>query len=394
MSKLHQRILFSSLAWILLTGLLRGDNPDTLEEAKKRLQIEAQRVEREFADERAAAYRLVRSDLPRVLEATEKLHGVLALVRNDTALDAKRREVLIITLKADLDRVQQIATERRRVNLRREESVARLAVQDSRRTEDTQRGDPGRSVSDEARALIESRSRSVTEARLDRSRNLDRYARVARAVEEAAVPESQNMRFPKDWAELSKKRSSGTKLTALEKSIMKALASPIAAEFDKNTLEEVVAYLRKVTGVEIILDKRALEEVSVTYESPVTLKLRASTRTVLKRILSDLNLTYVIKDEAIQITSRERANQMTTTRTYYIGDLATVVDITLPPELTQLIMVENVNRIIANITQNVDSQSWKVNNPDAAGAIVFDPVTMTLVVKQTAEIHFMLSGSR
>lgn len=391
---LHTRLLCSGFVLAVIVGGSPGLDPDPLDEARKRLQIEAQRVEREFADERAAAYRLVRSDDPRTVEATEKLYTLLAVVRNDTSLDAKRREVLIVTLKADLDRVQQIAAERRRLSLRRAESVSRMIVQDGRKSEEPRREDSSRRLTEEAQSIIESRGRSVADARADRSRYNQGYSRVLRSVDESAVPETLSMKFPKNWVELSKKRSSGVKMTALEKAIMKALASPISAEFDKNTLEEVIGYLRKATGVEILVDKRALEEASVSYETPITLKLRASTRTVLKRMLSDLNLTYVIKDEAILITSRERASQMTTTRTYYIGDLATIVDISLPPEITQLIMAENVNRIITNIVQSVDPQSWKVNNPDAAGAVMFDPVTMTLVVKQTAEIHFMLSGIR
>jgi hypothetical protein len=83
---------------------------------------------------------------------------------------------------------------------------------------------------------------------------------------------------------------------------------------------------------------------------------------------------------------------MTTTRTYYIGDLAGVVDVRIPPALNQLLMIQTVNQIIDLIINSVDRQSWKVNNPDAPGTIVFNPITMSLVVKQTAEVHYMLAG--
>jgi general secretion pathway protein D len=208
------------------------------------------------------------------------------------------------------------------------------------------------------------------------------------------VPESRPYTFPKNWVELSKKRSPAAKMTAKEREIMKALSTTISVEFEKNSLEDVVGFLKRVTGVEILVDRRALEEASVSYETPVTLKTKLSMRTVLKRVLADLNLTYVIKDEAIQITSRERAKEMTTTRTYYIGDLAMVTDFTVPLGLTQVAMLENVNRIINMITQNTDQQSWKVNNPDAVGTIVFNPLLMSITVKQTAEVHFMLGGYR
>src|SRR6185369_14059486 len=63
---------------------------DLLDDVKDRLKLEAQRVEKEFADGRAVAYRLVRSDSPRLVEASEKLQTLLVMVRNDTALEAKR----------------------------------------------------------------------------------------------------------------------------------------------------------------------------------------------------------------------------------------------------------------------------------------------------------------
>ena len=44
------------------------------------------------------------------------------------------------------------------------------------------------------------------------------------------------------------------------------------------------------------------------------------------------------------------------------------------------------------LIMGIDPQSWKVNNPDAEGVMAFDPISMTLIVKQTAEVHFMMYG--
>jgi hypothetical protein len=380
---------------IVSVGSAWAFDRDPLNDVRDRMKIEAQRVEKEFADGRIAAYKLVRSDDPRLVEATEQLQTLLAMVRNDTSLDVKRREVLIVTVKADLERVRDIAAERRRFTTSRDSALLRGTTRTAiSKTDDARRTESTRRVTDEARSIYEARSRSVADSRLDRSRAGDRLNRVMRSVEESAIPESRDYRLPKNWAELSKKRSAEQKMTAKEKAIMKALGTVIAVDFEKNTFEDVINYLRKVTGIEIIVDKRALEEVSVSYESPVSMKGKFTTRTILKRILGDLNLAYVIKEEAVQITSRERANQMTTTRTYYIGDLASVVDLRFPPDLTAALMIENVNRLITLIQQHVDPQSWKVNNADAVGAIYFDPLTISLVVKQTAEVHFLMGGYR
>ena len=87
---------------------------DLLADTKGRMAIEAQRVEKEFTAGRLAAYKLVRNDNPQLVESTQKLQELLSLIRADTSLDDKRRQVLLVTLKADLDRVSDIAREKKR----------------------------------------------------------------------------------------------------------------------------------------------------------------------------------------------------------------------------------------------------------------------------------------
>jgi hypothetical protein len=371
---------------------LSAADKDPLPDAKARLALEAQRVEKEFKEGRALAYKLVRRDDPQPVESVEKLRELLEMVRADKALESRRRETLIVTLKWDIDNVQKIAGERRKA-ARPSESLPRVLRDDARRSSDTRRDD-SRSGSKDIKSIIESRGRSVADARGDRSRGADSHTRVMRSVDDSAVPESRAYVLPKDWAEKSRKRSAAQKLTEKEKAILKALDTPIQVDFDKHPFEDVLDYLRKATGLTITVDQRAMAEVGASYKSEITLKLRATTRTILKRMLGDLGMAYVIKDEIIQITSAERAKEMTTARTYYIGDLAAAVDIRLGVIGSKLLMIQSVNQLISTITQTVEPRSWQVNNPDAVGTITFDPVTMTLIIKQTAEIHYALRSSK
>jgi hypothetical protein len=372
----------------LAGGTVRAD--DLLKETKERLAVEAQRVEREFKQGRSAAYKLVRSPAPDLLGATEKLQTLLAMVRADEALPTSRREVLLVTLKYDLDKVREIAGENRRAaNL---DVGSRVARAESRggAASDERRPAEARGAAKDARSVIESRGRSVADSRGDRGKFSDRYTRTMRSVDDSAVPDSRAYSFPKNWAELSRKRSPAQKTTAKERAILKGLQSIVPADFEGAEFEEVLDYLRKALGVSITVDKRALEEVGVTYKTPIRLKLKASARTVLKRLLGDLNLAYVIKDETILITSQERAKQMTTTRHYYLGDLAAVTDLRYGLIGSKIAMLQFANQLVNTITQTIEPQSWKVNNPDAVGVITFNPLTMSLIVKQTAEIHFSL----
>ena len=115
-------------------------------------------------------------------------------------------------------------------------------------------------------------------------------------------------------------------------------------------------------------------------------------RTVLRKVLGDLGLAYIIKDGSIQVTTPLRAKETLTVRTYYLGDMALVTDFRLPAVLTQLQAVQNASQIIDAIQSSIDPQSWRANG--GTGTILFDPRTLSLVVKQSAEVHFMLGGGR
>jgi hypothetical protein len=369
----------------ILSGAGRADDKDLLQSVKDRMKVEAQRVEREFADERAAAYKLVRSDDPKLAQATEKLKAILDVVEKDQSLDAKRRQVLIVTLKWDLDKVKEIAAERR--PSRNEGPPPSVVRRETTRSYDDDR----RSATRDAKSVIESRRGSLDSTRSDREGKNDRFNRVMASVDRSAVPETSSVKFPKDWVEKSKRRGSKVKMTAKEQAIMTALNKTIDADFTGYTFSEVVDYLKKRTGIDIAADRRGLEDAGVTYDTKTNLKLKASTRTVIRRFLSDLGLAYFIKDEALQITSLERARQETSIRTYYIGDLALVTDVRLPYAYSQLQMIGIVNQIITQV-KTFEPQSWKDNNGEAPGTVTFDPLTMSLIVRQTSEFHFMMGG--
>ena len=367
---------------------------DLLADTKDRAAIEAQRVEKEFADSRLAAYKLVRNDNPQLVESTQKLQELLTLIRADTSLDEKRRQVLLVTLKADLDRVADIAREKKRfTTTERATEITRTVRDNVDRDDRTRRVEPNRRISDDVKSMYDSRRRALEDSKTARVVKIDRMNALNREIDKSATPEAGVIRFdPEIWAKITKRRSVAQKMTEKEREILKVLDSTLNAEYSANTFEEVIEHLRKVTKVDIVVDKRALEEAGASYESKITVKMKSSMRTILKRVLADLNLAYVVKDEAILITSRERASQMTTVRTYYLGDLAGVSNSRLPGFVNQAIAIQNINNLIQNIVSTVDPQSWKVNNPDAVGVIVFDPITNSLSVKQSAEMHYKLGG--
>jgi hypothetical protein len=91
------------------------------------------------------------------------------------------------------------------------------------------------------------------------------------------------------------------------------------------------------------------------------------------------------------VTTLARAREMMTVRTYYVGDLLGVASPMLPAVVNRFQMIQAIGSIINQI-QGIDSDSWEGRG--GSGTITFDPVRMALVVKQSAEIHYMLNGMR
>lgn len=204
-----------------------------------------------------------------------------------------------------------------------------------------------------------------------------------RDVDRAATPPRGDLEFGRDWQSRIAKRTSGPSLTAKEKAIFKALGSSITVTFKKERLEAVLDYLSDRTGLPIVLDKRAMDEAQVTYDTEVSVTLKNVTvRTVLKKVLADLGLTYVIKDEVIQVVTPLQAKDMLVVRNYPIADLVADPD----PRITAI----HVAMLIDLIQRTVDPQSWQVNG--GPGTIGFYAPTMSLVIKQSAEFHGALMG--
>lgn len=390
---------------------------DLLSEARDRIKVESQRVEADVREALLQAQRLPSA------KAVDVLKAALLKLDDDTALTESRRESLKRMLR---DRVRITEVEAKAGATRAEEKAVKTADNAGRRAEEEQRiaeqqklaqglkdvrklqeeGKPGeakRAAGDlsqrypKSPAAGSSARTTSTADQVDEARRImkERGARtvgVYRDVEVSATPPAGPIEFPKDWKEKSAKRLA-VKMTDEEKALVKALNTPIPVNFSESAFDGVIEYLQTVTGQTILIDKQAMEEAGVKYDAPVTMKNKSVTlRTVLRKVLGDLGLAYVIKDGSIQVTTPLRAKETLTVRTYYLGDLALVTDFRLPPALTQLQALQNAGQIIDAIQTSIDPPSWRANGGN--GTIIFDPRTLSLVVKQSAEVHFMLGGGR
>ena len=93
-----------------------------------------------------------------------------------------------------------------------------------------------------------------------------------------------------------------------EVAIEKALASPTQVDFVETPLQDVIDYLKDYHRIEIQIDTKALNDVGIDPTTPITKNLKGiSLRSALKLMLRELELTYVIQDEVLLITTPEEA---------------------------------------------------------------------------------------
>lgn len=270
-----------------------------------------------------------------------------------------------------------------------EEEAARAAP----RTRPTVRTQPG--ASGLARDYIE-RGRDVVGAndRFRRERE-KAFTDTMRNVDSSAVPVSRDMTYAKNWAELSKLRAKtvGPKLTPQEVALLKTLNSTLSVDFAETSLKDALAYIQERTGLSIIVDPGALREAMVEYDDPVSFKVkRVTVRTILRKVLGDKGLAYVLREGTVQVVTQQRARELMITRTYPIDDLIGNVGFAqqFGPFVAQAQMIANARQIINVIVSTIEPAMWAVNGGPAT--ISFYPAGRALIVRAPAEMHYSLGS--
>ncbi len=108
-----------------------------------------------------------------------------------------------------------------------------------------------------------------------------------------------------------------------DRKIEAALLETTKIEFIETPLQDVIEYLEDRHGIQIELDTRALDVVGIGSDTPITRDLAGITlQSALRIILRDLELTYIIQDEVLMITTPEVADKIPVTRVFSIGQIA------------------------------------------------------------------------
>ena len=130
------------------------------------------------------------------------------------------------------------------------------------------------------------------------------------------------------WQEMTKLREKYKSVDlanpgSAEKRIYDALDKPVENfEFNETPLRDVIAQIKDSQGIPVEIDQKALEEAGLDLDTPVTKNISGvSLRSALRLLLGDIDLTYLIKDEVMLITTKEKAAENLIIKVYPVADL-------------------------------------------------------------------------
>lgn len=370
---------------VLASPTVRAD--DELSQFVQRTKVAAQKLASDVTAALTQSKTLERTDPD---QARALLERVLGQVRDSRDLSDAERSRLTQQLQARLRQVAETARLRRAAE-------EQQAAQRPTGAEKLPGPEPtGKGPSAIADGFIKTGQGKVDAARDLRNERANGFAGAMKGVETSSIPISGDMAFAKNWKELSERRKQtvGPQLSAKEVAMMKALNSTISVDFKNMPLKEVLNYLMDRTGLTIIVDQASLREAMVDYdEDKVNLKInKIAVRTLLRKILADQRLGYILKEGTVQVLTDQKARDTMVVRTYPINDLVAPAPYTqmFGPFVNQAQMIANATQIINMIHQAVDPPMWNVNGGPAS--ITFSPQAQALVVRASAEMHYSLAG--
>lgn len=166
--------------------------------------------------------------------------------------------------------------------------------------------------------------------------------------------------------------------TELEQRVYQALEQTGSLDFEEMPLSGLIDYLREVTKLDFVIDRKSLEVGGVSAEVPVTIQTKAVTyKSALKLLLDQHDLTWILRGGAVFITTKAEAENLLAIKIYDVRDLVSEGP-SGEIELQSLVRV---------LTSCVAPTTWdEVGGP---GSVMEyrGPHVRAIVIGQTREVH-------
>ncbi len=209
----------------------------------------------------------------------------------------------------------------------------------------------------------------IVHERWDSIRRTRRDAQQRQSLENYAqtIAQPDLLTYPPDWPDLTLRRLGGGNRGAdseANRLTREKLRSPIPVDFQGNQLENVIVYLRDVTGVSIFVQWNSLANAGIPRTTPITMQLtNVAAEKVLRLILDEagaegIELGYTIDDGVIIIATKEDLATKTVIKTYDIRDL-----VLRPPNFRDAPEFD-LSQVTADTSQGSSSSIFEENDQD------------------------------
>jgi hypothetical protein len=379
-----------AVAVVCFTGAAVQAQQSDLDRIIERDRIALQKLQAEVNHAIAQSRALDRGD---ATKAREFLDEAVAKVRAATDLPAEDRARLLQRLQVRQREVNAVVQARRAAD----EDAARRAA-DKLRDQPNVPGEAGKGKAAPpnqgpaavAGKVFEARTQQLQAQQFRNERNQAANS-VLTNLERSATPIRGDVELPKDWDRIRERGK--PKLSEREVALLRALNSTMSVNFDKTRFRDVIDYVQEKAGMTILVDESSLRDAMVDYDDPVTFKInKIGVRTLLKKVLADRGLAYTIREGALHVVTQQKARETMTVRVYPIAELlGTENRFIWGPVWKRAFELQHAQTIVNMVQQSVDPSMWNVNG--GPGSVTYHEPTQSLIIRASAEMHYMLSGN-
>lgn len=411
--------IHSTVAFVSRTSAQQSTPPSLLEQQKLALELTDQKVDASIREAIADAQKTAKVSLN---AATEQLKQA-KLVLDTSFISTKKREELIKLVDVsiaglkqqnnDPQKIETVKVDRKKIEesykLELEEinkAISEVAkLQDAGKTQEANTlaaniakkypNNPAAFSLAEKGSMVDKLAYSREFSKLQSQRILYTFNDIARS----SVPLAGDIEFPKDWKEKSKRRLQTEEMSAETQAILKSLETKISTQLQALPFEEAVQSISNSINQPIYLDKKSLEDVpGFDFKKPVNPLAvpngtPLSARTVLRAMLQSQGLTFVVKENIIQVVTIEKAQTMLATKAYYIGDIVQLsgpfAGVARNGTLLDYQQTEQNVKVMMESIRGYDPMAWR-ERAGGPATVTFHYPSMSLIVKAPAEVHAVL----
>lgn len=169
-----------------------------------------------------------------------------------------------------------------------------------------------------------------------------------------------------------------------QSSVERRLASRVSLSSDELSLADLAELLRQQFSINVKLDRRAFDDVGLSPQTTVSAFTLSNVvlEEALNHVLRERDLTVVVHNDTLIITTDEEAENEFDTRVYPVADLVIVGRSARAAGDPKF---DDYDSLIDTITSTIAPDSWE--QVGGGGSIDAVPVSRALVISQTREVQ-------